>query len=183
MRPIHPVQATRETRTLAPVRRAIDAVLVIAVVLAIVLALGPRLFHYHVFDVLSGSMTPTIPIGAAVVDREEPALNLQVGDVITFQEPGRPGVYITHRVAAIDQNGAAIQVATKGDANGARDPWALPYAPTDTVLKVAFSAPVVGFVLGFLGTPLGRLLLIAAVVVAAVAFLADLWGIRKPSGG
>lgn len=156
-----------------------DAVLVLAVVVAVLLAAGPRLFHYHVFDVLSGSMTPKIPIGAAVVDRDVPATQLQVGDVITFQEPGRPGVYITHRVVAVEQNGAAIQVATKGDANGARDPWALPYAPTDTVFVVAFTVPAVGYVLGFLGMPLGRLLLVAAVAVAALAFLADLWGFRR----
>ena len=160
-------------------RRAIDVVLVVAVAAALALAAGPRLFHYHVFDVLSGSMTPSIPIGTAVVDGEVPAADLANGDVITFQEPGHPGIYITHRIVSVDRNGAAIQVATKGDANGALDPWTLPYGPTQTALKVTFTLPVAGYVLGFLAMPLGRLLLIAAVVVAALLFLADLWGLRR----
>jgi signal peptidase len=162
-------------------RRAIDVVLVVAVLVALALAAGPRFFHYHVFDVLSGSMSPAIPIGTAVVDGEVRADQLATGDVLTFPEPGRPGVYITHRIVAIDQNGAAVQVATKGDANGARDPWALPYAPGATALRVVFAVPLAGYVLGFLGMPLGRVLLVAAVVLAAALFLADLWGVRRPS--
>ncbi len=164
------------------VRRAIDAVLVVAVVLAVALAVGPRVFHYRVFDVLSGSMAPAIPTGSAVVDEELAAGRLAVGDVITFPEPGRPGVYITHRVVAIDANGAAIQVATKGDANGARDPWALPYAPSATALRVAFSLPVAGYVLGFLSLPLGRTILLVAVAVAGAGFLIDLWGAGRRRG-
>ena len=160
-------------------RRAIDVVLVAAVAIAIALAAGPRFFHYHVFDVLSGSMSPTIPIGTAVVDREVAADQVAAGDVLTFQEPGRPGLYITHRIVAVDRNGAALQVSTKGDANGARDPWVLPYAPGQTALKVVFVVPVAGYVLGFLGMPLGRALLVVAVVVAAGLFLADLWGVRR----
>lgn len=163
-------------------RRFLDAVLLVAVLAALALAAGPRLFHYRVFDVLSGSMAPTVPIGAAVIDGEVPAAQLRVGDVITFQEPTRPGVYITHRIAAIDLNGAAVQVSTKGDANSARDPWSLPYTPGEAALRVVFTLPVVGYVLGFLAMPLGRVLLIAAVAIAAAFFLADLWGIRrKPS--
>lgn len=78
----------------------------------------------HFYTVVTGSMTPTLPINSIVLVRsvEDPSM-LQVGDVITFDEPGQPGILVTHRIFSIEGSGDALSFRTKGDANPSEDAW------------------------------------------------------------
>ena len=151
----------------------VNAFLAIVVVGLLVLQVGPRLLPYRVFDVLSGSMQPAIPVGAEVIDQAVPGPSLQVGDVITYEHPRHPGTYITHRVIAIDHTGLAPIISTRGDANGAPDPWKVQVQ--STMLRVRVAIPLLGYLLGSLASPYARLVMVILVAAGAVAFVAEMW--------
>jgi signal peptidase len=151
----------------------VNGLLIIVVAGLLALQVGPRVLPYRVFEVLSGSMTPTIPVGAEVIDRVVPGDSLRVGDVITYEHPERPGTYITHRVVGIDRTGLAPTLATRGDANGASDPWRVPLQ--GSMLRVVAHIPLLGYLLGYLGSPLARLAMVALVAAGALFFVAELW--------
>ncbi len=79
---------------------------------------------YMMFRVVTGSMEPTISVGALLVTREADIHTIDVGDIICFrtQEAEIWGKIVTHRVTAITQSldGRAL-LQTKGDANLAAD--------------------------------------------------------------
>lgn len=100
---------------------------------------------YRPVVVYSGSMEPTLQVGALALLKPVPASSVARGDVITFSDPYRPERLVTHRVVRIVErpNGAAYW--TKGDANAARDPWTI--SLPGTVGHVEHSVPYVGYAL------------------------------------
>ena len=105
----------------------------------------PRLFGVKPFVVLSGSMEPTIPTGSLVFVNTHDT-NVAVDDVITFSLAvgSDKGVYVTHRVHAIDESGL---IQTKGDNNNDPDGWLSKEAVTGTVV---LHVPFLGLILDFL---------------------------------
>jgi signal peptidase I len=88
--------------------------------LAVVVVL-PRATHGTALTVLTGSMTPGIPVGSVVVVRPVDTGTLKVGDVATYQaEPGKAD-YITHRITKIDTSTTPTSFTFKGDANRGAD--------------------------------------------------------------
>lgn len=122
---------------------------------------------YRVFSVATGSMEPTISTGSVVLaKRVTDVAALGVGDVVTFQQPGRPEMIITHRVAAAESIGGARLFSTRGDANSSQDPWRISYG--HLVGKVVWMAPALGSVFAWLRSPLA----IAGLVWVPVLLLA-----------
>jgi signal peptidase I len=81
----------------------------------------PRATQSQAMTVLTGSMTPGIPVGSVVMVRPVDTGTLRVGDVATYQsEPGKP-VYITHRILKIDSSTTPTSFIFKGDANRGAD--------------------------------------------------------------
>ncbi|MCU1691022.1 MAG: signal peptidase type [Frankiales bacterium] len=105
-------------------------------------ALVPRLTGGTALTVLSGSMTPTYPVGSAVFIRPIDPANVRVGDVITFQQA--PGVHAltSHRVLALHPETSPPSFTTKGDANKGPDLTPVPYGAVRG--KVWFALPHVG---------------------------------------
>src|SRR5215213_3108088 len=100
---------------------------VVAWVLGLVLAAGtatalgiaifPVVTGGAALAVLSGSMSPGLPVGGMAFVRPVDAATLEPGDVITFQrQPGAPEL-VTHRVLAVDDADGSPVFTTKGDAN------------------------------------------------------------------
>lgn len=118
-----------------------------ALVLAAV-AVGLLGWHqgYRAYAVRTGSMAPTYPTGALVVDRPVRGGTPTVGDVITF--PTRQGL-VTHRVHAVTAQG----IQTKGDANATADTWYVD--PERVVGTVAWGASRLGYVFVFFQQPTG----------------------------
>lgn len=107
---------------------------------------------YRFYSVLTGSMEPVLSPGSLLLaKRVADTANVAVGDVVSFQQPGRPDMIITHRVAAIESVGGATFFKTKGDANPTEDPWRLSYG--HLVGAVVWSAPVLGSIFAALHTP------------------------------
>lgn len=108
---------------------------------------------YKVYVIHTGSMTPTIPSGSAVLVHIG---HYHVGQVITFTEDG---LTVTHRLMSIS---AAGLTTTKGDGNPTADTW---HVPTSQIIGgVVFSPPWVGYWIMYFKSPFG----IASALIAAL---------------
>ena len=71
-------------------------------------------FGYKFLNILTGSMTPTMPVNTVVIIKEIPMEDIEVGDVVTFKMGDSN---VTHRVVEIDnRNPRNIVLKTQGDA-------------------------------------------------------------------
>ncbi|HMQ26997.1 MAG TPA: signal peptidase I [Acidimicrobiales bacterium] len=72
--------------------------------------------------ITTGSMEPAINPGDIVMSGEpdDAGLGLEVGTVITFADPNRPGGLLTHRIARVNEDGT---YETRGDANRVADSY------------------------------------------------------------
>lgn len=148
----------------------------VVVVVLLIATVGPRLLPYRTFSVLSGSMAPAIPTGSMIFDREVDAAELAPGDVVTFHPPDHGDKLVSHRVVRIEKTKAGRFLVTRGDANGVVDDWRIPAQGRG--LRYEFHVPYLGYVVGGLLTPAGRLiaLTLAAMWLGGLA----LWTIWRP---
>lgn len=152
------------------IRRILDVVLVLLVVfvLGLVFAanIGPRLGHELVV-IRGSSMTPAIPLGSIVdLVHVDPA-DLRPGDVVTLKEPA--GAVITHRVTRLVQLPDGLYIETKGDANPQPD---TPVQSVSVVQgRIAFSIPVLGYLMYLLTIPTGVL----SIFAFAITLLTLIW--------
>jgi signal peptidase I len=161
----------RSLRNIARVTTALVAGAVVTLVAgyAALLAAG-----FKPVAVYSGSMRPTLGVGSLAVDRVIPASSVRVGDLITFNDPYIKGRLVTHRVAQIVPTKHGLAYRTKGDANQARDPWAIRL--NDRVGRVAFDVPFAGYLLYYAHTrEIRALLLIAFALFVLVGALRRIW--------
>jgi signal peptidase I len=114
--------------------------------------------------VMSGSMSPVLPVGDVVVSRPVDRADLALGQVLLFDDPDRPGTLRMHRL--VDARGDVLR--TKGDANADRDSSPIPFDAVHGVgyLRVPFiGLPALwlrsGQVVPFAAVCAGALLLIA----------------------
>ena len=120
--------------------------------------------------VMSGSMTPKIPVGSVAIVK--PAADIKVGDIVTFKDPREPKNLITHRIVEIGENEI---IKTKGDANNAPDNWEV--RKGDVVGKFLFSVPLLGYAVDFAKRPPGFLLLI--LLPAILIIVNEIWAIKS----
>jgi signal peptidase len=149
----------------------LTALTVLGAAILLFLSLGPMVLPFQVFSVLSGSMAPGIPTGSIVVVTRVPADEVKVGDVITFQPPGRSN-FVTHRVQTLETGTGLPVVTTKGDANPAADPWTLTLRGSGW--RYLFSVPFAGYFLVAAQSGVGRLALVLVPGLGlAVLYLLD----------
>lgn len=94
------------------------------VVLCLPLTL-PRLFGYHVYSVISGSMEPALPTGSLVYIGESVPEEVTEGEIIAFYGARDSASIITHRV--VENRVVMGEFITKGDANQTEDMNPVPY--------------------------------------------------------
>ena len=118
---------------------------------------------YRVYVIHTGSMSPNIPSGSAVLVHEG---HYRVGQVITFTEDG---LTVTHRLVSINSSGI---ITTKGDGNATNDPW---HVPKSQIIGGVVVAPrYVGYWIMYLKKPLG----LASVLLAALV-LWQIWSLTS----
>lgn len=118
--------------------------------------------------VTGGSMVPAIPSGALVVVLPIDRRALP-GEIITFPHPDR-GATVSHRIVRIEDGAAGGNYVTKGDANSAEDAWRIPVSAATG--RVAGAVPYLGYAMGALRQPAGRLsigVLVLGLVLPALA--------------
>ncbi|MEO8274103.1 MAG: signal peptidase I [Chloroflexota bacterium] len=107
--------------------------------------------------VLSGSMSPTYPVGSLLVVSQIDASQVEAGMALVFEDPLEPGRIVTHRVIGPVPADAST-FRTRGDANAAADP-----APVPARLvrgRVLWSVSGLGSVLEWLRWPNGFVLFV-----------------------
>lgn len=109
-----------------------------------------KLFSSYV--VATGSMEPTIPVGAVVLTRFADPASLQENDVITYEQPNDPNTIIVHRIIRKTSDGS-LGFTTKGDNNDTEDTWLV--TPNNVLGKMFFVIPYLGHPISFLKTPAG----------------------------
>jgi signal peptidase len=148
--------------------RAVDLVLVGIVALGLTSAILGRvlpLTGHPVYVVAGPSMTPAIPMGAAVVLESVPPSALAVGDVVSLQSGPERAVF-THRITRVVTRDGAVWIETRGDANPAIDPSIT--AASAVIGRVAVSIPFAGYLLALLSTAPGIVLLLSAGIVMVI---------------
>ena len=154
------------------------AALIVTQLVVVVLA-GALLsaLGYRASVVRSGSMQPTLGVGALVVSRPVAPLRLHRGELVTFRSATFGGASVTHRVVSVTRLGDRVRVVTKGDANPVPEKWELP--ADGRVGLAVFHVNGVGRLLLVLRDPWLRT---ALVVVAALMSLRLLlgWIWRRP---
>lgn len=126
------------------VARFTSLVYVFALVfLALSAVIPAALSGWQPLSVVSGSMQPAVAPGSLVMAQPaDPDSFYAHPSILAFNDPGRPGQLLTHRVvdtAAVD---GVVRYTTKGDANRVAD--SDPVAHDDLVGAVRMVIPFVG---------------------------------------
>lgn len=145
------LEANRRGGKLVPALCNIFGTLILASVIALYLPI--TLAHargYEVYNVVSGSMEPAIPVGSVIYVETLRAEDVAEGDVIAFH--GGSSV-IAHRV--VKNRVGEGEFITKGDANREEDMEPVPY--NSVIGKVERHIPALGIVLTLLASNTGKL--------------------------
>ncbi len=127
----------------------------------------PEVAGYQMYIVLSGSMSPEFDTGSLAFVQEVDTGELAVGDIITYRSRADSDSLTTHRIVDIMRNDS-VQFVTRGDANNVNDPN--PVLAENVVGRVTGSVPYVGYVLDFVQTRQGLILLIFVPGVLIIAY-------------
>lgn len=127
-------------------------ILGLLIVLGILVLVVPRIMGVQPYAIVSGSMTPALPVGSVVYAESIDGSQLREGDVAAFW---RNDDVIVHRVLTIDED--SQELVTKGDANAEADMHSVPFR--NVLGRVVFSLPMGGSFLISLGSTAGRLTL------------------------
>ena len=127
------------------------------------LGVGPRFLPYRAYAIQSGSMSPTIPIGAEVISTPVRAEDLEIGDVIAFHKPGNVHEMVTHRIVAIETVRGERRFVTKGDANAVPDSWRVRVRGSGS--REVVSIPYAGYVVEALRSHVAQLILLIILVI------------------
>lgn len=123
--------------------------ILLAVIGSALLLTVPRLMGYQIYDVVSGSMEPHIPVGSLIyVETAQPEA-VADGEIIAFQSGES---VVTHRV--VENRQLEGEFVTKGDANQEADPEPVPYA--GLIGRVVRHIPYLGELLLLYTTTAGK---------------------------
>lgn len=131
--------------------------LIFAVILLMLPSFLPQLMGIRVYNVVSGSMAPTIPVGSMIFVAPADGLEIEEGDVIAFLSNG---VVVTHRV--VENRKLERKFITKGDANVLEDMNRIDHE--ELLGRVEYHVPMLGDVTAHVTTPLGKVYLFAVIV-------------------
>ncbi len=139
----------------------------------------PRCFGGQSFAVLSNSMKGSVNTGDEVIVMPLPASEIEVGEIVAFDDPEGTGKLFQHRVQRVERAQGQVRVITKGDANDVPEHWRV--GVDEQVGRVVAVLPKVGYAVGRLSGPSVRAaLLVVPSVLLAFFILSSIW--RRPGG-
>lgn len=146
-------------------------VLIVTVILLCSLLVLPGMTGFHMYNVLSGSMEPAIPVGSLLYVRSGDPEQVEDEDIIAFYGSLEDSGIITHRV--VKNNVVSGTFTTKGDANNKEDP--MPVSYDNYIGRVTLSVPYVGHVLTIMTSLEGK---IAAACIVGLGVILNVIGGR-----
>jgi signal peptidase I len=152
--------------------------LLVFVVVTSFLSFAKNPIGLRTYVVQSGSMEPTIKVGSLVFVKAKTNYNKE--DIITFftnlESPKMDyKVTTTHRIVDVTQTNGKNYYQTKGDANNAPDRSSVP--ENYVIGKVMLIIPLVGYLLAFVRTQLGFILLV--IIPATIIVYEEIQNIKK----
>lgn len=121
------------------------------------------------FNIVSESMEPTLEINDVVISQKCEPSQLQIGDIITFEQDGR---IISHRILDITSTNSVIKFETKGDNNEIPDPDIVDSG--QVYGKVLFKIKRIGKIISYIQNVRGFInIAIFAVIVYILVSLRD----------
>jgi len=142
----------------------IGTAILIGVIILLIPMSTPRLFGYDMYNVVSGSMAPEIPVGSMIFVEAVDSGELKEDDIIAFY---RNGSVITHRV--VENNILEGKITTKGDANNTEDMAPVMYK--EVIGRVRFHIPILGDLSSHLTSSFGKIYLLALIVLGLLLHL------------
>lgn len=140
---------------------------------------------YSAFRVVTGSMEPTIPVGALLVNQSVDIDEIKVNDIICYRakEEDHYGATVTHRVIAIQigEDGRRY-LETKGDANYISDIY---YVEADNligrVIWYSKEESVITNVVSFLGGGIGffACIVLPVLIIAGMVLQSAVTNLQK----
>lgn len=128
-------------------------VMFILVILLVLPTSLPRFIGWEPYEIVSGSMEPTIPVGSLVYVRYDDPASIQKGDVIAFMSGNS---VVCHRVTENKTSEKAL--VTKGDANAIEDFEDVAYP--SVLGTVVFHLPFIGGFLSVFASLSGKIYLV-----------------------
>lgn len=136
------VKATEDIRNKHVISKIFSGILTFMIIITI--CLFSNLFPWWIAIIGSGSMTPTINVGdAIIIDKisEKEISKLEVGDILVFKVD--KSIY-THRIVKIDVQNDEYYIKTKGDRKGnVIDDWTI--RNKDIIGIVKFKISYIGY--------------------------------------
>lgn len=159
---------TPASRQLVQVLKWGAAALFVVVIGLLAAVMLPPLVGGRTLVIISGSMEPTIHVGAAAVLRSVPSSELRVGDVIAYTPPSAGAIPIVHRIASITERDGQHTFTMQGDANKTVDANVVTLPAK--AWTVSYNIPVAGYIVNFASRPIGifTFIIIPVVVLAAL---------------
>ncbi|NLZ51880.1 MAG: signal peptidase I [Thermoanaerobacteraceae bacterium] len=137
----------------------------------------PTILNHQLYIVQSNSMSPTFKTGSLLIIKHVDTHSIEVGDIITFRKKN-DSVSTTHRVVEIIDENNTRQFITRGDANNMNDPT--PVDENHVLGKVTFFITLLGYVMGFIRTKQGTLLVIVIpAFIIMITQIVELFKYRK----
>jgi len=128
----------------------------------------------------SGSMEPTLGVGALVLSRTIPATGIHPGEIVSFRDPAVDNQLVTHRVVRIRWSGSEATVTTRGDADHVSQTWTI--GSHGHVGLLVGSQPDIGRLFAEADSPRIVVALIAAFCLYAIGLiLRRLWQAEPPN--
>ena len=156
-----PVKKKKKRQGAAILCRLFGTLILLIVIGAAGAVSVPRYFGYELYQIISGSMEPEIPVGSIVYVRSELPQNVQDGEVIAFNNHD---TVIVHRVLV--NKVVEGKFSTKGDANDAEDLNDIEYSQFIGV--VDYHLPVLGQFLMIMATGVGKIYVICFAACGAL---------------
>jgi signal peptidase len=155
-------------------RRIIDIALIALIVVVLSgVALGKLvpLTGRQTIVIGGGSMSPAIPLGAAVIIAPVAPAALGFGDVVSLRIAEENATF-THRITDVVDRPDGRWFRTKGDANPAPDPTLVPASAV--IGRVELAIPAMGYLIALLSLPVGVLFVVGlAATLLAIAWLLE----------
>lgn len=144
----------------------------------LLIVVGALLLGDRAVVVLSGSMEPAFSAGDVLIERGVEPRDVEVGQVVTFHEPGTDRT-LTHRVRKVEARGSKLIFTTKGDADNGLQRWSID--PGGELGQPLGRIPAIGRLVMLAKTPLG----LVAIVLLPLLLLAgwEIFRIWRPRQG
>lgn len=120
-------------------------------------------FGYRFYNVLTPSMTPTIPVGSMVFVKMVDTTELTEGDIITYSTSVDGSIVLTHRINRILSSEDGLHFMTKGDANEVED--LEPVSAAEVIGRVNLIIPYLGSIMAYIQ---GNLILVIASIIGLI---------------